>query len=336
MTTLKVALLGVGRIGRIHAENIALNSRSQLECIFDINKKSLKDVSKIYGGNIVESAEEAINNKNIDVVYICSDTSTHTKYILSAAKAGKAVFCEKPLDLDINKVNKCKKELDKYNVQIHIGFNRRFDPSHLSAIDRKNNGEIGKLEQIILTSRDPNPPSAAYLKVSGGMFRDMTIHDFDLMRYILEDDPIEKVFATGSILFDEDTREINDMDTAMIIMKSKSGVLCHINNSRRAVYGYDQRIELFGSKGMVISDNISPTSLKKYSDEVTKANEPLYHFFIERYKDAYRIQLEVFTDCIINNKPTAVNFDDGRNALILANGAVKSFETGKFEAINFS
>ena len=335
MTTLKVALLGVGRIGRIHAENIVLNSRSQLECIFDINKKSLKDVSKIYGGNIVESAEEAINNKNIDVVYICSDTSTHTKYILSAAKAGKAVFCEKPLDLDINKVNKCKKELDKYNVPIHIGFNRRFDPSHLSAIDRKNNGEIGKLEQIILTSRDPNPPSAAYLKVSGGMFRDMTIHDFDLIRFILKDDPIVEIFAKGERIFSKEAKKANDIDSAMIIMKSKSGVLCHINNSRHSSYGYDQRIELFGNKGMLISENITPTSVKKYNKEHTNSKNPILDFFITRYDVAYKKQLDNFLDSIINNKPTSVNFEDGRNALIIANYAYKSIKYNKSIKINY-
>jgi len=333
---LKISLLGTGRIGKMHAELINLNPKTQLEYVYDINKEASEEIARKYGSNVANSSEEAISNPNVDVVFISSATPTHINYILSAAKAGKAIFCEKPIELDINKVESCREELKKYKVPIHIGFNRRFDPSHKAAKDAKDKGEIGNIEKIIITSRDPAPPGIAYLRDAGGMYRDMTIHDFDLMSYILGDDQIEKVFATGSILFDEDVKEINDMDTAMIVMKSKSGVLCHINNSRRATYGYDQRIELFGSKGMVISDNISTTSLKKYSDEVTKANEPLYHFFIERYKDAYRIQLEVFTDCIINNKPTAVNFDDGRNALILANGAVKSFKTGKFEAINFS
>ena len=324
---LKISLLGTGRIGKMHAELINLNPKTQLEYVYDINKEASEEIARKYGSNVANSSEEAISNPNVDVVFISSATPTHINYILSAAKAGKAIFCEKPIELDINKVESCREELKKYKVPIHIGFNRLFSSSDFHRF---------WIEKIIITSRGPAPPGIAYLRDAGGMYRDMTIHDFDLMSYILGDDQIEKVFATGSILFDEDVKEINDMDTAMIVMKSKSGVLCHINNSRRATYGYDQRIELFGSKGMVISDNISPTSLKKYSDEVTKANEPLYHFFIERYKDAYRIQLEVFTDCIINNKPTAVNFDDGRNALILANGAVKSFKTGKFEAINFS
>ena len=335
MVILKVALLGVGRIGRIHAKNIHLNPNSKLEYIYDINERSAKEISNLYGGKIVESAEQAITNKDVDVVYICSDTATHTEYILSAAKEGKAVFCEKPIDLDINKVNECKKELIKYDVPIHIGFNRRFDPSHLSTIERKNNGEIGKLEQAIITSRDPRVPSASYLKVSGGMYRDMTIHDFDFMRFILEDDPIVEIFAKGERIFSDEAKEANDIDSAMIIMKSKSGVLCHINNSRHSSYGYDQRVELFGDKGMLISDNLTSTSVKKYNNEYTNAKNPILDFFITRYDIAYQKQLEDFLNSVINNKSTSVSFEDGRKALIIANAAYKSMECNKNIKINY-
>ena len=332
---LKFSLLGVGRIGKLHAQNIATNPDCKLEYVYDINNPATEKISKEIGCKVARSPEEAISNSNVDVVYIATATPTHIDYILQAAKAGKAIFCEKPIDLDIKKVEACKIELEKYDVPIHIGFNRRFDPSHKSTKEAKDNGEIGNLEKIIITSRDPAPPGINYLKDAGGMYRDMTIHDFDLIHYILEDDPIEKVFATGSILFDENVKEINDMDTAMIVMQSKSGVLCHINNSRRAVYGYDQRIEIFGSKGMVISDNQTPSSLQKFTNKITKAQEPIHYFFIERYKEAYQIQLQVFIDSILNNMPTAVNFDDGRNALIVANGAVESFQSGKFIKINY-
>ena len=203
-------------------------------------------------------------------------------------KQGRLFFCEKPIDLDIDRVNKCKKKLEKYNVPIHIGFNRRFDPSHLSVNERKNKGEIGKLEQIIITSRDPSGPSAEYLKVSGGMFRDMTIHDFDLACFILQNDPIVEIFATGNRLFSAEAKEANDIDTAMIIMKSESGVLCHINNSRHASYGYDQRVELFGDKGMIISDNQTPTSVTRYNNESTDSKDLILSFFIERYDVAYK------------------------------------------------
>ena len=222
-----------------------------------------------------------------------------------------------------------------YKVPIHVGFNRRFDPSHLSAIQRKDDGEIGKLEQIIITSRDPSGPTASYLKVSGGMFRDMTIHDFDFIRFILKDDPIVEIFATGERIFSEEAKEADDIDSAMIIMKSKSGVLCHINNSRHASYGYDQRIELFGDKGMLISDNLTPTSVKKYNNEYTNSKNPILDFFITRYDEAYKKQLENFLDCVINNKPTSVNFEDGRSALIIANAAYESMEYKKSIKINY-
>ena len=336
MKILKLALLGVGRIGKIHAANIALNLKCSIECVYDIDSSAANKIAGLYGGTVALSPEDAISNPNVDIVYICSATSTHTQYILLAAKAGKAIFCEKPIDLDIDRVNNCKKELEKYNVPIHIGFNRRFDPSHLSANERKNKGEIGKLEQIIITSRDPSGPSAAYLKVSGGMFRDMTIHDFDLTCFILQNDPIVEIYATGDRLFSAEAKEANDIDTAMIIMKSESGVLCHINNSRHASYGYDQRVELFGNKGMLISDNQTSTSVTKYNNETTDSKDPILNFFIERYDVAYKNQLENFINCIINKKPTTVNFEDGRKALIIANAAYDSLENKKIVKINYS
>ena len=336
MKKLNIALLGAGRIGQIHAENIASNPKCNIECIYDIDKNIAKKITNSFGGFVAQSPQEAISNSNVDIVYICSSTPTHTEYILSAAKAGKAIFCEKPIDLDIDRVNKCRKELEIYNVPIHIGFNRRFDPSHLSVNERKNKGEIGKLEQIIITSRDPSGPSAAYLKVSGGMFRDMTIHDFDLACFILQNDPIVEIYATGERLFSAEAKEANDIDTAMIIMKSESGVLCHINNSRHASYGYDQRVELFGNEGMIISDNQTSTSVTKYNNESTNSKDPILNFFIERYEVAYKNQLENFANCIINKKPPTVNFENGRIALIIANAAYESLETKKLVKINYS
>ena len=336
MKKLNIALLGAGRIGQIHAENIASNPKCNIECIYDIDKNIAKKITNSFGGFVALSPQEAISNSNVDIVYICSSTPTHTEYILSAAKAGKAIFCEKPIDLDIDRVNKCRKELEIYNVPIHIGFNRRFDPSHLSVNERKNKGEIGKLEQIIITSRDPSGPSAAYLKVSGGMFRDMTIHDFDLACFILQNDPIVEIYATGERLFSAEAKEANDIDTAMIIMKSESGVLCHINNSRHASYGYDQRVELFGNKGMLISDNQTPTSVTSYSGENTSSKDHILNFFIERYETAYKNQLENFVNCINNKKPTTVNFEDGRKALIIANAAYESLKTKQSIKINYN
>ena len=329
------AILGLGRIGKIHVANIASDPKCNIECIYDIDNSISLEISKKYGCKVSLSAEEAISDPNVDAVCICSATPTHTKYILLAAKAGKAIFCEKPIDLSMERVNDCRKELQKYNVPIQIGFNKRFDPSHLSAKEKKDKGEIGVLEQILITSRDPSGPSAEYLKVSGGMFRDQTIHDFDFACFILGNDSIDEIFATGDNLFSTEAKEAKDIDTAMIIMKSKSGVFCHINNSRHSSYGYDQRVELFGSKGMLISENLTPTSVRKYGDDYTDSKDPILDFFIERYEIAYKHELEVFVDCIINKKPTPVNFEDGRNALIIADAAYDSLNTGKSVKVKF-
>ena len=336
MKTLKFALLGVGRIGKIHARNISLNPKSSIEFIYDINKEAANNISKLYGGRVAPSAEDAISNPEVDAVFICTATPTHIDYILMAAKAGKSIICEKPIDLDITKVNNCKKELENFDVPIQIGFHRRFDPSDIAIKEKKDRGEIGTLEQIVLTSRDPSGPSAEYLKVSGGMFRDMTIHDFDLISFILNDDPIEEIFAVGERLFSDEVKEANDIDTAMIIMKAKSGVLCHINNSRHAAYGFDQRVELFGNKGMLISDNLTPTSVQKFNSESTKSKDPMLNFFMERYEVAYKNELDRFIDCINSKKSPDVTFEDGRNALIIANAAYESLENKKLVKIDYN
>ena len=334
---IKFALLGAGRIGKMHANNIALNPLSDLEILYDINRNASKELSDIHNCKIAKSAEEAINNENVDAVVISSATPTHIEYILLAAKANKAIFCEKPIDLDIKKVDQCKKDLKKYNVPIHIGFNRRFDLSHRSLKNAKDKGEIGDLEMIIISDRDAVAPSVEFLKNAGGLFRDKTVHDFDLTRFILGNkDPIVEIFAHGENLFSKSVKKTNDLDTAMFTMKSESGVLCHINNSRRAVYGYDQRVEIFGSKGMIISDNQSPTSVKKFNKNITNSEDPLYYFFIERYDQAYKNQLENFVNCIINKKPTSVNFEDGRKALIIANAAYESLANKQTVKINYS
>ena len=334
---IKFALLGAGRIGKMHANNITLNPLSDLEILYDINRNASKELSDIHNCKIAKSAEEAINNENVDAVVISSATPTHIEYILLAAKANKAIFCEKPIDLDIKKVDQCKKDLKKYNVPIHIGFNRRFDLSHRSLKNAKDKGEIGDLEMIIISDRDAVAPSVEFLKNAGGLFRDKTVHDFDLTRFILGNkDPIVEIFAHGENLFSKSVKETNDLDTAMFTMKSESGVLCHINNSRRAVYGYDQRVEIFGSKGMIISDNQSPTSVKKFNKNITNSEDPLYYFFIERYDQAYKNQLENFVNCIINKKPTSVNFEDGRKALIIANAAYESLAKKQTVKINYS
>ncbi len=319
-------LLGAGRIGKMHAQNIISNPKCNLVSVYDVNKDNANIVAKICNAKVENSPEEAINNQEVQAVFIASTTTTHIKYIIHSAKAGKPILCEKPIDLDINKVNECYNEIKNLEVPIQIGFNRRFDESHRKLKLAKDKGEIGNLEMIIITSRDPSPSTLEYHKTSGGLFRDCTIHDFDLSRFYLDNDPIVEISAFASNLVSEDLKKIGDYDTAMILMKSKNGVLIHINNSRRSVYGYDQRVEIFGSKGMLISNNQTQTSVEKFNKEGTFVKEPILDFFIERYDQAYKSQLNDFINKIRENKKPSVTYEDGQSALILANAAYESLE----------
>ena len=332
---LNFTLIGAGRIGKMHAEIISQNSNSNLKFIYDVNQELAKNVASISNASVLNKPEEAINSNEIDAVLIASATPTHIEFIKMAANAGKPVLCEKPIDLDINKVNKCREELKDIKSPIQIGFNRRFDLSHSKAQQARVKKEIGDLEMIIITSRDPAPPGLDYLNAAGGFFRDTTIHDFDLTRFILGNDPIVQVSAFGENLFDENAKTAKDFDTAMFILKSKSGVLVHINNSRRAVYGYDQRVEVFGSKGMVISNNQTPNSIERFTSNSTNSKEPIHFFFIERYQQAYRDQLDSFIEMINSNSKPKVTFEDGRKALIIANAAYESFEKKKIIDISY-
>ena len=332
---IKIALMGAGRIGKMHANLIMANSNCSLEFVYDVNTKFAEEISQQTGAKVAKSPEDAINNENTDAVFIASATPTHVSFITMAVNAKKPVFCEKPIDLDIKKVDECREFIKDKNIPIQIGFNRRFDNSHSKVKIASNDNEIGKLEMLVISSRDPEPPGIDYLKAAGGFFRDTTIHDFDLSRFILGDDPIEKISAFGEKLISEDAKKVGDHDTAMFIMRSKSGVLIHINNSRRAVYGYDQRVEAFGSKGMIISNNQTQSSVEKYTKDHTFAKDPVQFFFIERYEQAYKSQLEEFLSMITNKSQPKVTFEDGRRALIIANAAYESFNSGKVVDIKF-
>ena len=250
-----VALFGLGRIGQMHAENLVSHPKFKLISVYDINKDLSKKLSKKFKCLNIENPNIAMKDKKTDVIFIATNTSTHLKFIEEAVKNKKIVFCEKPLDLNLEKIEKCKRKIKKYNPKIQIGFNRRYDPGH--KLLRKNllKGKIGKLEKIIITSRDPSPPSIDYLKISGGIFKDMMIHDFDLARYYAGKDEFESIFATGSNLHDKKFNIIKDFELASCVLKTKKGIQCIITNSRHCSFGYDQRVELFGTKGMLVSDN---------------------------------------------------------------------------------
>ncbi len=332
---INIALFGLGRIGSMHAQNIFLNNKCSLQYVFDIDQALAKKIAKKFNSISIENTRIAYNDKNVDVIFITTPTSTHIKYIMEAVKFKKTIFCEKPLDLNINKINECKKFIKKYNPKIQVGFNRRYDPGHYALKKSIQIGEIGKLEKIIITSRDPAPPSMAYLKVSGGIFRDMTIHDFDLIRFYLGNDEVKEIFATTTNLSDLRIKKINDYELAMCLIKSEKGVICMINNSRHCSYGYDQRVEVFGSKGMVVSGNRRDNASEKFLESKTAIKRPLLNFFIDRYEEAYKLQLDDLIDLVQNRKNPRASFEEGRKAIIIANAAYKSLSFNKVVKINF-
>jgi myo-inositol 2-dehydrogenase/D-chiro-inositol 1-dehydrogenase len=236
-------------------------------------------------------------------------------------------LCEKPIDLDIGRVEACWREIGGLSPVVMLGFNRRFDPSFRALRDRLQAGEIGKVEQVVITSRDPGPPPVAYVKVSGGLFRDMTIHDFDMARYLVGD--IAEVQAMGANLVDPAIRDAGDIDAAMVVMRAASGAMVHINNSRRCAYGYDQRIEAFGEKGMLQAGNRRPTTVEAWGAERTGAKDPVLNFFIERYTEAYLAEIDHFVDCVEKGATPLAGFAEGREALRLADAALESLKSGR-------
>ena len=323
------ALFGAGRIGRMHADNLAANPRARLVCIYDVVDAPAQAVAAKTGAQVVPDVAAALGADGVDAVLIASSTDTHVDLITAAAKAGKAILCEKPIDLDIARVNRCREEIADCNVAVQIGFNRRYDPNHLALREAVRGGAVGKIEQIVISSRDPGPPPLDYLRVSGGLYRDMMIHDFDLARFVLgADEPVE-VTAMGSVLVDPAIATVDDVDSAMVMMRTEAGVLCHINCSRRAVYGYDQRLEVFGDAGMVITGNRHPTTVERYTATATAAKDPVVNFFLERYPEAYEAEINDFIDTVENGRVPTVTFEDGRRALILADAATESRKTGR-------
>jgi myo-inositol 2-dehydrogenase/D-chiro-inositol 1-dehydrogenase len=326
------AILGCGRIGRMHARNIKAHPRAELVGVYDVFAKAADEVASELGTKVLNSVDEALNDPKIDAVFIASSTDTHVDLITSSAKAGKAVLCEKPIDLDIARVEACWNEIGKLNPLVMIGFNRRFDPSFKALRDRIQGGELGQLEQVVITSRDPAPPPAQYIKGSGGLFRDMTIHDFDMARYLAGD--IVEVQAMGGNLIDPGIKEAGDIDAAMITLRAASGALVHINNSRRCSYGYDQRIEAFGEKGMLQAQNRRATTVEAWGANVTEARDPVLNFFIERYFEAYMAEINHFVDCVEKRETPLASFTEGREALRLADAALESLRTGQIVRLN--
>lgn len=324
-----IAVLGTGRIGRMHAENIAAHPRARLAGVFDIHAPAAAEVAASLGVPQFGSVEAALNADGVDAVLIASSTATHADLIEQAVAAGKAILCEKPIDLSLDRVNACAARISGTSLPIMLGFVRRFDSGHAGVRQAVESGQIGDLHQVIITSRDPGMAPDAYIEASGGIFRDMTIHDFDMARFILGED-VTEVTATGSRLVDPALMErCDDYDTVTAVLKTASGKQAIISNSRRAVYGYDQRVEAFGSAGMAISENRTLDHVRLYAENFTDRAAPLKNFFIDRYAEAFATEISAFVDAIEQGKPVPVGFEDGRQALLLAEAAIRSVAEGR-------
>ncbi len=325
---LTIGQFGAGRIGRMHARNLVANPRVKLAGIYDVDAAASAEAAQECGTRSADSVDSILGDTSVDAVLIASSTDTHCDLIERSVRAGKAVLCEKPIHLDIRRVDACRKVVEESGVPVQIGFNRRFDPSHAALHKAAQDGELGQLEQGIITSRDPAPPPVEYLRVSGGIFRDMAIHDFDIARFLFGEEAVE-VSAMGAVLVDPKIGEIGDYDEVMAVLRMESGALCHINCSRRCAYGYDQRIELFGEKGMLVSENPTPTNVSRHTAASTSARSQLHHFFIERYAESYLREINAFVDAIESGVAPSPSFEDGRHALVLADAAVESAASGR-------
>ncbi len=324
--TVRFGLLGAGRIGKVHAKAVSNNPDAVLVAVADAFPAAADDLAKAYGCEVrtIEAIEAA---KDIDAVVICTPTDTHADLIERFARAGKAIFCEKPIHLDIDRVRACLDVVKKTKAKLMVGFNRRFDPHFMAVRKAIDDGKIGKVEMVTITSRDPGAPPVDYIKRSGGIFRDMTIHDFDMARFLLGEE-ITSVSAHAAVLVDKAIGEAGDYDSASVILETASGRQAIISNSRRATYGYDQRIEVHGSKGVVSAENQRAVSIEiANGDGYTRP--PLHDFFMTRYTEAYANEIASFISAIEKGTVITPDGNDGLVALELADAAVASVKQGK-------
>jgi len=324
MEKLNIGVIGTGRIGKVHIATLVQNvPRANVVAIADINLESANELAKKLGiKTVFNNYLDIIKNPGVEAVVICSPTDTHAKYIVEAARAGKHIFCEKPVDLSLEVIKDAIEVVNRAGVKFMIGFNRRFDPNFLKVRQMVTDGKIGVPHILKITSRDPNPPSAEYAASSGGMFMDMTIHDFDMARYIVGSE-VTEVYARASVLVDPAIGKAGDVDTAIITLTFANGAIGVIDNSRKAVYGYDQRVEIFGSNGMVSADNNYPENHRYFSSDGVHRSLPL-NFFMDRYLEAYANEMKIFCEAVLDNKPIPVSGDDGIMSVAVAFAAKKS------------
>jgi myo-inositol 2-dehydrogenase/D-chiro-inositol 1-dehydrogenase len=318
-----VVLVGAGRIGRIHGRNVAANPRLKLAGVVDPVGAAAQSLASECGSHVT-TLDKALADSNVAGIIIASSTDTHLDYSMRAARSGKAIFCEKPIDQNLTRASGAASTLS--DARMLLAFNRRFDPNFQALKARLASGVIGQIETLQITSNDPSPPPPAYVAVSGGLFKDMAIHDFDMARWLLGEEPV-LVYAAGSCLVDPEIGKLGDIDTARTVLKTASGRLCVISNSRRSGFGYDQRIEAYASAGMVRADNMTESTVQVWT-EVGAASDRFQNFFLERYAEAYRREMEHFAD-ILEGAAPLVGYADGVAALALAEAAAESVRTGQ-------
>lgn len=322
---MRIGILGAGRIAKVHARSIAAHPGASVAMIADPCEDAARELADAHGARHTADPGEVINDLEVDAVIICSPTPLHAEQILASAKVGKPVLCEKPIAMDTETIDKLFADLEGPDPQVMLGFNRRFDPSFAKVRRLVDDGVIGKVEQVTIISRDPAAPPREYLASSGGIFKDMTIHDFDMARFFLGD--IATVFAVGQNL-DPELADSGDFDGAIITLTNADGVTATITNSRHCSAGYDQRLEVFGDKATVNADNIRETTVQVSTGEATDAKDPYLDFFLERYDAAYRLELAEFIDAVENKRTPSPTLKDGAAALAIAEAAEKSARTG--------
>jgi myo-inositol 2-dehydrogenase/D-chiro-inositol 1-dehydrogenase len=323
---LHFGIIGAGRIGRVHAETLAFRMpEAEIMAITDVNHEAAQTLAAHCNiPKVTESSAEIFADPQIDAVLICSSTNTHADLIVQAAEAGKHIFCEKPIAFSLEKIDAALAAVKAAGVQLQIGFNRRFDANFTRVRQAVVSGEIGTPRLLHIISRDPGPPPLAYIRVSGGMFMDMTIHDFDMARFLIGDE-VEEIYTAGAVMVDPEIGKAGDLDTALIVLRFRNGVIGTIDNSRKAVYGYDQRVEILGSDGKIDSENCYPYQATLSNGKCVYKDLPL-NFFMERYTESFATELQSFTAAVLENRSTAVTGMDGRIPVVMALAARKSYD----------
>jgi myo-inositol 2-dehydrogenase / D-chiro-inositol 1-dehydrogenase len=327
--TINVGVIGAGRIGKIHTNTLVTRiSAASVLAVADVFLDAAEELARTYNiRQATDSHRRILEDPAINAVIIGSSTDTHAQFIIEAAQAGKHIFCEKPIDFDLNRIDAALAAVEQAGVKFQVGFNRRFDPNHRRVKQAVESGEIGTPHLLHIISRDPAPPPLEYIRVSGGMFLDMTIHDFDMARFLIGDE-VEEVYAAAGVQVDPAIGEAGDVDTALITLKFRSGVMGMIDNCRRAVYGYDQRVEVFGSKGAASTANWYPNAATISDANSVRRDLPL-NFFMERYTDSYIAEMEAFVDAILNDKPVPVAGVEGRIPVVMGIAARRSYDENR-------